>query len=232
MERRLADRIVRVWASQRSDGSVHPERVDADTLGRRQRDITGEEWVMADQVHGIDVHRVPDDIADPHRAGAPLAVADVVVTQASGVALAVWAADCAPIALAAADGTLVAAHGGWRGLAAGVVDVAVEEATRSGGAVELAVLGPVIHPCCYAFGMADLEAVAAGLGLDVAAVRGTTAQGDLALDVPSAVEAALARHGVDLDVSGPCSGCDDRWFSHRVRAELGRHAVVIDQVAA
>jgi hypothetical protein len=40
------------------------------------------------------------------------------------------------------------------------------------------------------------------------------------------VAAGLRRTGVELDVVGPCTGCDARWYSHRRRGETGRHAVV------
>ena len=59
-----------------------------------------------------------------------------------------------------------------------------------------------------------------------AAVEGRTANGRRALDVPATIAASLARHGVVLDISGPCTGCDVRWFSHRVRSDIERHAVV------
>jgi copper oxidase (laccase) domain-containing protein len=59
-----------------------------------------------------------------------------------------------------------------------------------------------------------------------AEIAGTTVDGSTALDVPAAVRSALAHHGIELDVVGPCTGCDDRWFSHRVRTDLGRHATV------
>lgn len=221
------DRI-RAWATDRGESSVHPERVEPAVLRERQRSIAGGDWVMVDQVHGTEVFE-----PDPMEPWAPMrGRGDVIVTTSRDVRLAVWAGDCAPIALASNDGVLVAAHAGWRGLAAGVVDVAVEQARSRGGDIAVAILGPVIHPCCYEFGADDLDAVAAGLGVATAQVRGVSAAGRAALDVPAGVAGALARHGIRLDLSGPCTGCDDRWFSHRVRGDLGRHALVVERVAA
>ncbi len=213
----VGDRRLRVLATERRDGDVHPLLTDVTALAARQRTITGpgRTWAMTDEVHGVGVVTV-----DAHVPWSPtIGVADVIVTRMSDLPIAIWAADCAPIVLAADDGTLVGAHGGWRGLAAGVVDVAVDAATGNGGDVVAAVLGPVIHPCCYEFDPDDLETIPD-------AIRGRTSGGGVALDVPATVAASLARHGVDLDVTGPCTGCDDRWFSHRVRVEPGRHAVV------
>ncbi len=213
----IADRRLRVVATERTDGDVHPARVSPSRLRARQRAVTPPDrhWSMVEQVHGVAVRDV-----DGSELWTPtLGVADVIVTRTLSAPIAVWAADCAPLVLAADDGTLVAAHGGWSGLAAGVVGVAVAAATSHGGSIACAVLGPVIHPCCYEFGAEDLRSIPD-------AVEGRTTHGRRALDVPATVAASLAQHGVVLDVIGPCTGCEERWFSHRVRAEPGRHAVV------
>jgi len=170
---------------------------------------------MVDQVHGVAVVEV-----DGSETWVPTrAVADVIMTRSLDVPIAIWAGDCAPIVLAADDGTLVGAHGGWKGLAEGVVAVAVAAATQRGGTIISAILGPVIHTCCYEFGIDQLQTIPD-------AVEGRTTEGSLALDVPATVAAMLAHHGVVLDVTGPCTGCDVRWFSHRARTDVGRHAVV------
>lgn len=218
-----AGREVRIVATDRSDGDVHPAGVAPAVLAARQLRSTGGRWAMLDEVHGIGVVDV-DTVGD--RSRSTVGVGDVAVTTRDDTHLAVWTADCAPLFLVADDGTVVGAHGGWRGLAAGVIDVAVATARRSGGAVLGAALGPSIGPCCYAFGADDLDAVAAGVHAEAGVVRGVTAGNDPALDVAAAVRCALRHHGIDLRVVGPCTGCDDRWFSHRVRSDPERHATV------
>jgi hypothetical protein len=151
----------------------------------------------------------------------------VLLAERSDATLAVWVADCAPIALFGANGTSrVVAHAGWRGLAGGVLDVAIDALESTGTTVAAAVLGPCIHPCCYEFAGGDLDQVAAGVGASSSDVVGVTAWGTRALDVPGAVATGLARRGVALDNEGPCTGCDLRFRSHRRRAELERHALV------
>jgi polyphenol oxidase len=105
---------------------------------------------------------------------------------------------------------------------AGAIDAAADAA----GVVDAAVLGPCIHRCCYEFAPRDLEEIGAAVALDVDQVRGQTSWGTPALDVPATVTALLARRGIELDVSGPCTGCDARFHSHRRRRDVARHAVV------
>lgn len=218
----LGGRDVRIVATDRGDGDIHPERVPSAALAVRQLAATGRNWMMVDEVHGTDVVDVNADAPWTPMAG----VGDVIVTKGTDLDIAVWTADCAPLFLLADDGTTVAAHAGWKGLAAGVIDVAVETARRDGGRVRVAVLGPVIGPCCYEFGHDDLARVAERVHARPVEIAGRTRDGSTSLDVPAAVRFALDHHGIVLDVAGPCTGCDDRWFSHRVRADLGRHATV------
>lgn len=224
LRRDVADRVAVVAVSERGDGDVHPERVDADALRRRQIDLTGAAWVMLDEVHGTDVVAIDALSVVEH----PLAgTGDVMLAERCDAPVAIWAADCAPLALFGADGaTRVVAHAGWRGLAAGVLDVAVDALESTGTTVAAAVLGPCIHGCCNEFGSVDLELVANGVGAEVAAVTSATSWGTPSLDVPAAVTAGLARRGIGLDVVGSCTGCDRRFRSHRRRIEPERHALV------
>jgi len=137
----------------------------------------------------------------------------------------VLSADCAPVALASREGVVGVAHAGWRGLLGGVLERAVA-AMRALGAGEIeAVLGPCIRPPCYEFGADDLDRVAARLG---DGVRGRTASGAPALDLPAGVGAALERAGVDdLRDVGLCTACTPGYFSHRARGDRGRQALAL-----
>ncbi len=173
-------------------------------------------WTMVDQRHGVGVVRV-----DVPGAG-DRAVGDVVITDLDDVVLGCWVADCAPLVMIGAYGEFAVVHAGWRGLAAGVVDVAF--AAFGEPVVEL-FLGPAIGPCCYEFGDDYLAAVAAGVHVDVTAVRSTTSTGASALDVPAAVTAAVGRHGLPLSRIGGCTGCTHDGWSHRGRRDPQRHVV-------
>jgi YfiH family protein len=176
-------------------------------------------WSWLRQVHGDTVVTVA---APGEGAGAK---ADAVVTADEACVLAVLAADCAPVALATAEGIVATVHAGWRGLVAGVVERTVERVRSLGGGEVHAALGPCIHAECYEFGTVDLDLVAARLG---DSVRSTSRDGTPALDVPAAVRAALAVAGVrDLHDVDICTSCSDDYFSWRRRAEQARQALVV-----
>ncbi len=155
---------------------------------------------------------------------------DALVSDAPECTLAVLTADCASIALGSGEGVFGAVHAGWRGLAGGVVEGAVA-AMREMGATDVAgALGPCIHAGCYEFSEADLADVAAVRG---DAVRGLTSAGRPALDVPTAVSAALVAGGA-AEVAGveACTACAGGYFSHRARGDGGRQALVVWSDAA
>jgi YfiH family protein len=74
------------------------------------------QWLS--QVHGVAVAELD--------AGTPLGPADAAITRQPGRVCAILTADCLPVLFAAESGDVVgAAHAGWRGLAAGVLEAAV-----------------------------------------------------------------------------------------------------------
>lgn len=78
--------------------------------------------------------------------------ADAAVTRSPGVVLAIQTADCLPVLLCADDGAeIAAAHAGWRGLAAGVLENTLG-AMRSPRANIMAWLGPAIAAQSYEVG--------------------------------------------------------------------------------
>ncbi len=207
---------LRVVCSTRADGDFHRIDVPLSELEPRRRRLVDRPWTMLDEHHGTDVVHV----AEPGgHDGAP---GDVAITSCRDAVLGCWAADCAPIVLVGADDEFAVVHAGWRGLAAGVVDIAV---AAFGEPVVGALLGPAIGPCCYEFGAADLATVAAGVHADLASVEGRTSAGARALDVPAAVRAACAHLGLDLVVLAGCTGCAHDGYSHRVRGEAARHVL-------
>jgi YfiH family protein len=95
------------------------------------------------QVHGVQVAVEPTR-DEPE--------ADAAVTRMPGVVLAILTADCLPALFCAADGSeIAAAHAGWRGLSAGVLEKTLQ-AMRTPREKILVWLGPAIAAQSYEVG--------------------------------------------------------------------------------
>jgi len=112
--------------------------------------LAADRLVTCHQVHGTDIVRVErpwrrED--NPH--------ADGTVTKVPGIALGVLAADCAPVLFADREaGVIGAAHGGWRGTLAGVMEAAVDAMVALGADRQRirAGIGPCIAQPSYEVG--------------------------------------------------------------------------------
>jgi YfiH family protein len=108
------------------------------------------EVVTLYQEHGTTAREVSAPIARD-----ALPRADAVVSVTPGLVIGVLTADCAPVLLADAEARVVAAaHAGWRGAVAGVVESAIAEMERLGAKREriAAAVGPCIGPAAYEVG--------------------------------------------------------------------------------
>lgn len=180
---------------------------------------------VARQVHGARMVRVGDSRrGSGWGEGDPIPDADALAATRPRLPLTVLTADCLPIALASPREELVAAvHAGWRGLAAGIVDRAMESFERPGGV--WAVVGPAIGPCHYEVGEDVALAVAAGSPAGAVTER---RDGRLFLDLPATAAKVLRKAGVRrVQVAGVCTACEpSRFFSHRRDGETGRQAMI------
>lgn len=184
------------------------------------------------QVHGATVVRLK--AAD---ASGPAPEADASVSTEPGLACAVLVADCLPLLMCSADGRAVAAaHAGWRGLAAGVVENTLAALQQAAGcdAVDVhAWLGPCIGPRAFEVG-ADVL-VAFGADPDAASTPGfrrrDRADGSRRwlADLPRLARARLHAAGVHRVSGGHWCTVEDasRFFSFRRDGVTGRMAAGI-----
>lgn len=164
------------------------------------------------QVHGV---RVADlDLQQP-----PEPEADAAVTSRRGVVCVVRTADCLPVLLAAADGSAVAAaHAGWRGLAAGVIEATVDalRARIAPGTPVQAWLGPAIGPAHFEVGREVREAF---LARDAGCGGGFAAgsPGRWMCDLYALARRRLAALGIaQVSGGGLCTYADEaRFHSYR-----------------
>jgi purine-nucleoside/S-methyl-5'-thioadenosine phosphorylase / adenosine deaminase len=162
--------------------------------------------------------------------------ADALVTNRTGIAIGVGTADCGPVLLADPQARIVgAAHAGWRGALAGVLESAIAAMEKLGARRErvFAALGPAIGQANYEVG----PEVAAKF---IAADRGNTrffapsGRDDRSLfDLPGYIVARLQRAGVSAASVNVCTyGDEERFFSfrratHRGEKDYGRQLSVI-----
>jgi YfiH family protein len=194
------------------------------------RGMLPSEPLWLSQVHGATV------VENPAAEGsASLSQADACVAHTAGAVCAVLVADCMPVLLTSTDGRVVgAAHAGWRGLAAGVIQNTVMAMRRDDAALDLiAWLGPAIGPRHFEVGAEVLEAMTRKLpdaaACFVPAARSEPQLGKFYADLFALGRQALAQVGVTrVYGGGVCTASDaQRFYSFRRNRVTGRHAALI-----
>lgn len=145
------------------------------------------------QVHGRRVVRAEEARGEPE--------ADAAVATEPGIVCVVKAADCLPVLFADDAASVVgAAHAGWRGLSAGVLEATVDEMRVPGGRL-MAWLGPAIGRAHYEVGAEVRDAF---LAHDPAAESAFAANrpGHWLLDLYAAARLRLAARGVERVYGG------------------------------
>ena len=190
-----------------------------------ERHLPSPAWLH--QVHGV---RAVDADAVVAR-GEPVE-ADASFASTPGRVCAVLVADCMPILLTNRTGTRVAAaHAGWRGLAAGVVEATL----AASGLVPddtIAWLGPAIGPTSFEVGDDVRDAFLDGAGNErdrVVAAFVPHAAGKWLADLGALARTRLAACGVhDVHASDLCTTRDaGRFYSYRRDGVTGRMAALI-----
>jgi len=173
------------------------------------------------QVHGAAVAEIDVKFDAP-------VTADASVTSAAGKACVIMVADCLPVLFASRDGRRIgAAHAGWRGLAAGVLENTVAALGVAPGELT-AWLGPAILQANFEVGPDVRDAFVGG---DAGAARYflPNPRGRWQADLVGLARRRLGTLGVN-DVGGGewCTVADPRrFFSHRRDGKGGRMAALI-----
>lgn len=176
------------------------------------------------QVHGTALVAAADDGLE--RTG------DACWTRQPGLACAVQSADCLPMLLCDRAGSLVAAvHGGWRGLAAGIVQRVVVALGVAPEAL-LVWLGPAICGRCYEVGDEVRAAFCAARDQRLTdQFRPAGRPGHWLADLPGIARAQFEAAGVPADAihgGDLCTYEDERrFYSHRRDGITGRMAALI-----
>ncbi len=175
--------------------------------------------VSADDCAGLDHHAYPE--------------CDALITDAPGVGLVIFTADCTPILFFdPVTGAVGAAHAGWRGTAADIAGKTVRAMTACFGCRPeniRAAIGPNIGPCCFQTDADVPQAMLAAFGSGAAACIRPGGQ-KYYVDLKAINALALRRAGVlHIDISTQCTACDPvRFWSHRVMGgQRGSQGAVI-----
>lgn len=190
-----------------------------ESLSAGQSGVTRIQWLR--QLHGTGVVAAP--------AGEEYPQADACWTRERGVACAVLTADCLPVLFCDRAGTTVAAaHAGWRGLAAGVLEATVA-AMGSPAADLLAWLGPAIGPGAFEVGAEVREVFCRGNAAAEQAFLPAHRPGHYFADLYALAQLRLAGIGVGRVYGGDlCTHSDPgSFYSYRRDGETGRMASLI-----
>lgn len=229
---------LRALTTLRSGDGVSPSPFDRLNLGircgddpalaQRNRELLGSwldlpskpHWLR--QVHGTGVQRF-----DAAPGGDEEPEADAAVTSVPGVVLAILTADCLPVVFAARDGgEVAAAHAGWRGLAAGMLESTVA-AMRTRANDVVAWLGPAAGPQAYEVG-AEVRDTFLAHDASSAVAFVATRPGHWLVDLYALARRRLAAAGVrEVHGGNLCTISDaTRFFSHRRDGRSGRLATL------
>ena len=188
------------------------------------------EMVSVRQVHGTDVKAVAAGEAGLRTGdGRAVVEADGLMTDAPGILLAIQVADCVPVLVVDLKRRIVAGfHAGWRGTAAGMVELGVGKMTAEFGcdpADMMGAVGPSIGACCYMVGEEVRTKFGARFGY--AGELFSNREDGMHVDLAEANRRQLVGAGLASErvtVIGECTACARvngrrKYFSHR--AELG-----------
>lgn len=211
----------------------HVGDVDAAVAANRQkllgdlRAATQLNWLS--QVHGTRVVQAGQEGDCPE--------ADAQWSREPGMACAVLSADCLPVLLCSVSGDVVAAaHAGWRGLLAGVLEATIA-AMRVPPEQLMAWLGPAIGPSVFQVGSEVQEAfLSAANPQDRDAVAScftadAHSEGRSHADIYTLARLRLGVSGVGVDSVYGGSACtvtdSKQFFSYRREIVTGRMASII-----
>ncbi|WP_397453812.1 peptidoglycan editing factor PgeF [Pseudomonas sp. NA-150] len=195
----------------------NPEAVAANRL--RLTSNLGVQPAWLRQVHGVVVAD-----ADPRQ----VVEADASFSDQSGVACTIMTADCLPALFCDRAGSRVAAaHGGWRGLAAGILEATVERMAVPASEI-LVWLGPAIGPGAFEVGPEVREAFISTHPETIEAFVPSRNPGKFVADIYALARLRLAACGVTAVYGGGfCTVSDSRFYSYRRSARTGRFASLV-----
>lgn len=193
---------------------VGDDQTDVERNREKLRERIGNFAIMS-QVHG-------DTISVIDQVPAQVPVADALITANPDLALIVMVADCIPLLLRS-EKLVAAVHVGRAGLMNSIAVKTVAKMRILGATEITGYIGPAICGSCYEVPQDLYDEVVAVHPL----AASKTKTGTPALDLPTALIAALSEVNVKVGKSAGCTLEDEDLFSYRRNQRTGRQAGVI-----
>jgi YfiH family protein len=189
--------------------------------------VAPERFLTAYQIHSPDVAVAENAWRHDSRPRA-----DAIVTKVAGLAVGVSTADCGPVLFADPQARVIgAAHAGWRGALAGVLETTIAAMEKLGAERSriVAAVGPMISQQNYEVGSEVIEQFTKA---DPGNARffASGREGHAQFDLPGFIVAQLGKAGVtQVENLGLCTYADPQRFysfrrtTHRQEPDYGRH---------
>jgi len=183
--------------------------------------VTPDRFLTAYQIHSPDVVVVEEPWTHDRRPRA-----DAIVTRLPRLAIGVSTADCGPLLFADAEAHVIgAAHAGWRGALAGVIEAAIAAMEKLGAQRSriATALGPTIRQPNYEVGSEFVERFLAADADNKRFFKPSTSSGHAMFDLGGYIAERLQRAGItNFEDLGLCTYAEpERFFSYRRTTKLG-----------
>ena len=183
--------------------------------------VTPNRFLTAYQIHSPDVVVVEVPWTHDRRPRA-----DAMVTRLPRLAIGVSTADCGPLLFADAEAHVIgAAHAGWRGALAGVIEAAIAAMEKLGAERSriATALGPTIRQPNYEVGSEFVERFLAAEADNKRFFKRSTSSGHAMFDLGGYIAERLQRAGItNFEDLGLCTYAEpERFFSYRRTTKLG-----------
>jgi YfiH family protein len=183
--------------------------------------VTPDRFLTAYQIHSPDVVVVEEPWTHDRRPHA-----DAIVTRLPRLAIGVSTADCGPLLLADAEAHVIgAAHAGWRGALAGVIEAAIAAMEKLGAQRSriATALGPTIRQPNYEVGSEFVERFLAADADNKRFFKPSISSGHAMFDLGGYIAERLQRAGItNFEDLGLCTYAEpERFFSYRRTTKLG-----------
>ena len=183
--------------------------------------VTPDRFLTAYQIHSPDVVVVEEPWTHDRRPRA-----DAIVTRLPRLAIGVSTADCGPLLFADAEAHVIAAaHAGWRGALAGVIEAAIAAMEKLGAQRSriATALGPTIRQPNYEVGSEFVERFLAADADNKRFFKPSTSSGHAMFDLGGYIAERLQRAGItNFEDLGLCTYAEpERFFSYSRTTKLG-----------